>query len=66
LRAHVLFVLYLVVAVAAIVYPGPRLLPAGTRPYLLGLPLPLGWTVCWIGATFVVLWLYYRATAAKD
>lgn len=61
-RHHVLFALFLVGSFLAQTWPVYAW--AGTRiePRVLGLPFSFAWVIGWVGATFVALALYHRAS----
>jgi hypothetical protein len=57
----VAFAIYLVVCLAALVWPGYALVSDAIGPRVLGLPTALVWNVGWVAATFVVMLIVERA-----
>lgn len=65
-RAHVLFGIYVVVCLAALIWPGYPLLGARVEPRILGLPFAFAYTIGWILATFTALVLFHRAVSREE
>jgi sterol desaturase/sphingolipid hydroxylase (fatty acid hydroxylase superfamily) len=58
--ANLLLSLYVIVCLVALLAPqifGPA---AGSRPFVLGMPFCLIWSVLWVLATFLALLVYDR------
>ena len=60
-RAHCLFALYVLCALAALVWPVLSWVGAAEAPLTIGLPPVVAWHVLWIFIGFGALFLYDRA-----
>lgn len=58
---HVLFGTYIVLCLAALVWPVYAWAGERIEPRVLGLPFAMAWNVGWVLASFVALVLYDRA-----
>jgi amino acid transporter len=58
--------LYLAACGLCSVWPGLALFAGRERPFVLGLPFSLAWSVAWILATFVALALYHVARSRRS
>ncbi|MCG8420420.1 MAG: DUF3311 domain-containing protein [Proteobacteria bacterium] len=62
---NLLFTAYVVLCLAALIWPGYDWLGNRIEPYVLGVPFSLAWVVGWVVLTFVVL-LIYHVTGAPS
>lgn len=53
-----LYGLFLLACVLAMIWPGYALLGNRVTPYILGVPFSLVWVIAWVLLSFVALWLY--------
>ena len=63
---HLLFGLYVVVCLGALVWPGYAIFGNSIEPYVLGLPFSLAWVVGWVLLTFLVLLTYHLTAPPGD
>jgi TRAP-type C4-dicarboxylate transport system permease small subunit len=55
----VLLAIYVVVCIAALVWPGYDWFGNRIEPFVLGVPFSLAWVAGWVLLTFVVLSVYH-------
>ena len=60
-----LFGAALLIAAAAMVWPGPMLFTERIEPTVMGLPFALAWNVGWLGFVFFALVLFHLATGER-
>ena len=61
-----LFGLYALICVSALIWPGYAWLGNRIEPYVLGLPFSLAWIVGWVMLSLVALVLYHRADRSRQ
>ena len=59
--ANVLYGVFVVVCLVALVWPGYALFGNRIEPTVFGVPFSLAWNVLWIAASFVALLAYHTA-----
>lgn len=63
---HVALALYVVVALASVIWPGYAWITARVDGGALGLPFPMAWVAGWALASFVALGAYMKLTERED
>ena len=63
---HVLYGSYVVLCLAALVWPVYAWVGERIELRVLGLPFPMVWAIFWVLASFVALLLYDRATRRRE
>ncbi|MCA9671596.1 MAG: hypothetical protein KC503_38625 [Myxococcales bacterium] len=58
--------IYVVICLAALIWPGYPLVAGALGPRVLGLPTALVWNVGWVSATFVVMLVVERRQRARE
>ena len=63
---HVLFAIYVMLCLGAMIWPGYAWYGNSIEPYVLGLPFSLAWIMGWVMLTFFVLVAYNATDEEKD
>ena len=63
---HLLFGLYVLVCLGALVWPGYAWFGNSIEPYVLGIPYSLAWVIGWVLLTFVALVVFHLSGGRPD
>jgi hypothetical protein len=62
---HLLFAVFVVSCLTALIWPGYAWFGNSIEPIILGLPFSLVWVIGWVGLSFVALLVYHLTAPAE-